>query len=102
MAFENLTQKLEEALKSLKGKGKIEEDDLKQALRQVRLAMIEADVNLGVVKDFINNIKEKAIGQEIYGNLNPVQTVIKIVKDELTDLLGGVQSGITIPPNRRQ
>ena len=96
MAFENLTQKLEEALKSLKGKGKIEEDDLKQALRQVRLAMIEADVNLGVVKDFINNIKEKAIGQEIYGNLNPVQTVIKIVKDELTDLLGGVQSGITI------
>ena len=68
MAFENLTQKLEEALKSLKGKGKIEEDDLKQALRQVRLAMIEADVNLGVVKDFINNIKEKAIGQEIYGN----------------------------------
>ena len=56
MAFENLTQKLEEALKSLKGKGKIEEDDLKQALRQVRLAMIEADVNLGVVKDFINNI----------------------------------------------
>lgn len=102
MAFENLTQKLEEALKSLKGKGKIEEDDLKQALRQVRLAMIEADVNLGVVKDFINNIKEKAIGQEIYGNLNPVQTVIKIVKDELTDRWVAYRVGLPFPPNRRQ
>lgn len=96
MAFDNLTQKLEEAFKSLKGKGKIDEDDLKQALRQVRLALIEADVNLAVVKDFINSIKEKAIGQEIFGTLNPVQTVIKIVKDELTELLGGVQSGIAI------
>lgn len=96
MAFDNLTQKLEEVFKSLKGKGKISEDDLKQALRQVRLALIEADVNLGVVKDFINRIKEKAIGEEVYGSLNPVQTVIKIVKDELTELLGGVQSGITI------
>lgn len=67
MAFENLTQKLEEALKSLKGKGKIEEDDLKQALRQVRLAMIEADVNLGVVKDFINNIKEKPSARKSTG-----------------------------------
>ena len=96
MAFDNLTQKLEEAFKSLKGKGRIDEDDLKQALRQVRLALIEADVNLGVVKDFINSIKEKAIGEEVYGSLNPVQTVIKIVKDELTELLGGVQSGIAI------
>lgn len=96
MAFDNLTQKLEEVFKSLKGKGTISEDDLKQALRQVRLALIEADVNLGVVKDFVNRIKEKAIGEEVYGSLNPVQTVIKIVKDELTELLGGVQSGITI------
>ena len=100
MAFDNLTQKLEEAFKSLKGKGKIDEDDLKQALRQVRLALIEADVNLAVVKDFINSIKEKAIGQEIFGTLNPVQTVIKIVKDELTELLGGVQSGIAIARGR--
>lgn len=98
MAFETLSDKLQEAFKSLKGKGKITEEDVNQALRQVRTALLEADVNFKVVKDFVARIKEKAIGEEIFGSLNPVQTVVKIVNDELTELLGGTQSRITIAP----
>ncbi len=98
MAFESLTDKLQEAFKSLKGKGKISEDDVNQALRQVRTALLEADVNFKVVKDFVARIKEKALGEEVFGSLNPVQTVVKIVNDELTELLGGTQSRIMIAP----
>ena len=96
MAFESLTDKLQEAFKSLKSKGKISEDDVNRALRQVRTALLEADVNFKVAKDFIAHIKEKALGEEVFGSLNPVQTVVKIVNDELTDLLGGTQSRIMI------
>lgn len=96
MAFESLTDKLQEAFKSLKSKGKISEDDVNQALRQVRTALLEADVNFKVAKDFIARIKEKALGEEVFGSLNPVQTVVKIVNDELTELLGGTQSRIMI------
>lgn len=96
MAFESLTDKLQEAFKSLKSKGKISEDDVNRALRQVRTALLEADVNFKVAKDFIARIKEKALGEEVFGSLNPVQTVIKIVNDELTELLGGTQSRIMI------
>lgn len=96
MAFESLTDKLQEAFKSLKSKGKISEDDVNRALRQVRTALLEADVNFKVAKDFIARIKEKALGEEVFGSLNPVQTVVKIVNDELTDLLGGTQSRIMI------
>lgn len=98
MAFESLTDKLQEAFKSLKGKGKISEDDVNQALRHVRTALLEADVNFKVVKDFVARIKEKALGEEVFGSLNPVQTVVKIVNDELTELLGGTQSRIMIAP----
>ena len=98
MAFENLTHKLQEAFASLKGKGKISEDDVNLALRQVRFALLEADVNFGVAKDFIARIKDKALGEEVFGSLNPAQTVIKIVNDELTDLLGGTESRIMISP----
>ena len=98
MAFENLTQKLQEAFASLKGKGKISEEDVNLALRQVRFALLEADVNFGVAKDFIARIKDKALGEEVFGSLNPAQTVIKIVNDELTELLGGTESRIMISP----
>ena len=98
MAFENLTHKLQEAFASLKGKGKISEDDVNLALRQVRFALLEADVNFAVAKDFIARIKDKALGKEVFGSLNPAQTVIKIVNDELTALLGGTESRIMISP----
>ena len=98
MAFETLSDKLQEAFKSLKGKGKITEEDVDRALRQVRTALLEADVNFKVAKDFVARIKEKAIGEELFGSLNPVQTVVKIVNDELTELLVGTQSRITIAP----
>lgn len=98
MAFENLTHKLQEAFASLKGKGKISEDDVNLALRQVRFALLEADVNFAVAKDFIARIKDKALGEEVFGSLNPAQTVIKIVNDELMALLGGTESRIMISP----
>lgn len=98
MAFENLTHKLQEAFASLKGKGKISEGDVNLALRQVRFALLEADVNFAVAKDFIARIKDKALGEEVFGSLNPAQTVIKIVNDELTALLGGTESRIMISP----
>lgn len=96
MAFDSLSDRLQEAFASLKGKGKITEDDVNLALRQVRTALLEADVNFKVAKDFINNVKEKALGENVFGSMNPTQTVIKIVNDELTDLLGGTQSRIMI------
>ena len=92
MAFDSLSEKLQDAFKSLKGKGKITEEDVNLALRQVRTALLEADVNFMVAKDFVKSIKEKALGEEVFGSLNPAQTVIKIVNDELTALLGGTQS----------
>ena len=98
MAFENLSDKLQEAFASLKGKGKISEADVEVALRQVRTALLEADVNFKVAKDFIARIKDKAMGEDVFGSLNPVQTVVKIVNDELTELLGGTQSRIMISP----
>lgn len=96
MAFESLSDKLQEAFQSLRGKGKITEDDVNKALRQVRTALLEADVNFKVAKEFIAKIKEKAIGEDLFGSMNPAQTVVKIVNDELTELLGGTQSRIMI------
>lgn len=96
MAFESLSDKLQEAFQSLRGKGKISEDDVNKALRQVRTALLEADVNFKVAKDFIKRVKEKAIGEDLFGSMNPAQTVVKIVNDELTELLGGTQSRIMI------
>lgn len=96
MPFENLGDKLQSAFKDLRGKGKLSESDIDGALREVRRALLEADVNFKVAKDFIAHVHEKAMGEEVFGSLKPDQTVIKIVKDELTELLGGTQSKITL------
>jgi len=94
LAFESLTQKLGDIFKKLRGKGKLSEADVKQAMREVRLALLEADVNFKVVKDLISRITERAIGQEVMESLTPAQQVIKIVNEELTDLMGSKQSKI--------
>ena len=99
MAFEGLTGKLQAALKKLTGKGKLSEKDVKEAMRDVRLALLEADVNFVVVKDLINRITQRAVGQEIMESLTPGQQVIKIVNEELTALMGGTQSKINMAPN---
>ena len=98
MAFESLSERFQAAFKKLRGKGKLSEEDVNEALKEMRRALLEADVNFKVTKDFINRIREKAIGEEVFGSLNASQTVIKIVRDELTELLGGTQSRIAIAP----
>ena len=95
MAFENLSSKLQDVFKNLTGKGKLSEKDVKAALREVKLALLEADVNFKIVKEFIANVTEKAIGTDVLEGLNPGQQVIKVVKDELIDLLGTTQSILT-------
>lgn len=96
MPFESLGDKLQSAFKDLRGRGKLSESDIDGALREVRRALLEADVNFKVAKDFIAHVREKAVGEEVFGSLKPDQTVIKIVRDELTELLGGTQSKITM------
>ena len=98
MAFEGLTDKLQNAFKKLSGKGKLSEADVKAAMREVRMALLEADVNFTVVKDFIKKVTERAVGQEILGSLTPGQQVIKIVSDELTQLMGGTNAKLTYSP----
>ncbi|QGT99964.1 Signal recognition particle protein Ffh [Candidatus Syntrophocurvum alkaliphilum] len=96
MAFEGLSDRLQDIFKKLRGKGKITEDDVKIAMREVRLALLEADVNYKVVKDFISKIRERAVGQEVLDSLTPGQQVIKIVHDEMTELMGGTESKLEI------
>lgn len=96
MPFGNLTERLQATMKKLKGRGKLTEKDVDVALREVRLALLEADVNYRVVKDFIGRVKERAIGQEVLNSLSPAQQVIKIVNEELTNLMGGSQATISI------
>ena len=99
MAFEGLSSKLQEFTRKLKGKARITESDLKEMLREVKLALLEADVNYKIVKEFISTIQEKALGQDVLKSLTPGQQVIKIVKDELIELLGGTESKINFTPN---
>ena len=99
MAFEGLSQRLQDITRKLKGKARITEDDLKEVLREVKLALLEADVNYKIVKDFIKVIEEKPLGQDVLKSLTPGQQVVKIVKDELVDLLGGEESKINFTPN---
>ena len=99
MAFEGLSAKLQEVTRKLRGKARITESDLKEMLREVKLALLEADVNYAIVKEFINTIQEKALGQDVLKSLTPGQQVIKIVKDELVELLGGKESKINFTPN---
>ena len=88
MAFESLTEKLQNVFKSLRGKGRLSEEDVKAALKEVKLALLEADVNFKVVRQFTKAVQEKAIGQDVMNGLNPAQMVIKIVNDELVSLMG--------------
>ena len=99
MAFEGLSEKLQAVTRKLRGKTRITESDLKEMLREVKLALLEADVNYAIVKEFINTIQEKALGQDVLKSLTPGQQVIKIVKDELVELLGGTESKINFTPN---
>ncbi|GKW44897.1 signal recognition particle protein [Planococcus sp. NCCP-2050] len=94
MAFEGLAERLQGTIQKIKGKGKVSEADVKEMMREVRFALIEADVNLKVVKEFVKKVSERAVGQDVMQSLTPGQQVVKIVKDELTELMGGEQSKI--------
>ena len=89
MAFESLTERLNGVFKKLRGKGKLSEADIKAAMREVRMALLEADVNYKVAKDFCSKVSERAMGQEVMESLTPAQQVVKIVNEELTALMGG-------------
>lgn len=99
MAFEGLTEKLNSAFKKLRSKGKLTEADVKEAMREVRLALLEADVNYKVAKDFTNKVTERAIGSQVMESLTPAQMVIKIVNEEMTALMGGEQSRLSSAPH---
>ncbi len=99
MAFEGLSSRLQEITRKLRGKARITESDLKEVLKEVKIALLEADVNFKIVKDFIKVIEEKAIGQDVLKSLTPGQQVVKIVKDELVELLGGEDSKISFSAN---
>ena len=88
MAFESLSEKLQATIKRLKGQTRVTEKDVKEFMREIRLALLEADVNYKVVKDFIAKVSEKAVGQDVLESLSPGQQIVKIVDDELTELLG--------------
>jgi signal recognition particle subunit SRP54 len=101
MAFEGLTGRLQDAFSSLRKKGKVSEQDVQDAMRQVRLALLEADVNYKVVREFVNSVRDKAVGEEVLESLNGGQQVVKIVYDELSELMGGEQAEVVtsdIPP----
>ena len=99
MAFEGLSEKLQGAFKDLRGQGVVSEKDFEDAMRVVKMALLEADVNFKVVKDFVADVKEQALGQGVLKSLTPDQMVVKIVKDELVDLLGGTESKLTYSPS---
>jgi len=99
MAFESLSDKLQNAFKKLKGKGVLTEADINEAMREVKLALLEADVNFKVVKGFVNDVKEKCLGAEVLESLTPAQQIIKIVNQELVELMGGTGSKLTYSPS---
>jgi len=99
MAFESLSEKLQNTFKKLKGKGVLTEADINDAMREVKLALLEADVNFKVVKEFVAEIKEKCLGQEVLQSLTPGQQVIKLVNEQLTELMGGTGSKLTYSPS---
>ena len=100
MAFESLTDKLQNVFKNLRSKGRLTEEDVKQALREVKMALLEADVNFKVVKQFVKSIEEKAVGQDILNGLNPAQMVIKLVNEELISLMGSETTEIQFQPGK--
>ncbi len=100
MAFDSLTDKLQNIFKGLRGKGRLSEDDVKAALKEVRMALLEADVNFRVVKDFTKSVQERATGTDVLSGLNPAQSVIKIVNDELVSLMGSETTEIVYQPGQ--
>ncbi|MCD7828858.1 MAG: signal recognition particle receptor subunit alpha, partial [Clostridiales bacterium] len=98
MAFEGLTERLTSVFNKLRSKGRLTEADVKEAMREIRLALLEADVSYKVVKDFVNKVTERAIGQDVMESLTPGQMVVKIVNEELTALMGGEAATITLNP----
>ena len=98
MAFEGLSEKLQTTFKKLRGKGRVSEKDIKEAMREVRVALLEADVNFKVAKSFINTVSEKSLKAEVMESLTPAQQIIKIVRDELVELMGGTDAKLAVSP----
>ena len=98
MAFEGLTEKLSAAFKKLRGKGRLTEADVKEAMKEIRMALLEADVNFKVVKQFVASVTERAVGSDVLESLTPAQMIVKIVNEELTSLMGGENTKLTISP----
>src|SRR5688572_6175627 len=96
--FDSLSTKLQGAFKNLRGMGKISEDNISESLREVRLALLDADVNFKVARDFIEQVKQKSLGSEVLLSVQPGQQVIKIIYDELVTLLGSENAGLELPP----
>lgn len=94
MAFDSLSEKLQNVFKNLRSKGRLTEDDVKTALKEVKMALLEADVNFRVVKKFVKDVQERAIGQDVMSGLNPGQMVIKIVNEEMVKLMGSETTGL--------
>ena len=98
MAFEGLTEKLSAAFKRLRGKGRLSEADVKEAMKEIRMALLEADVNFKIVKEFVAKVSERAVGADVLESLTPAQMIVKIVNEELTALMGGESTKLTISP----
>ena len=102
MAFDSLSEKLQNVLKKLRGKGRLTEADVKEAVKEVKIALLEADVNFKVVKNFVNSVQEKAVGEDVMKSLTPGQMVIKIVNDELTALMGSEKTELSFRTDGEQ
>ena len=99
MAFEGLTEKISATFKKLRGKGRLKEADVKEAMREIRMALLEADVSYKVVKDFVKSVTERCIGADVLESLTPAQMIVKIVNEELCKLMGNETKHLTINPN---
>src|SRR5882672_10419796 len=97
--FDSLSQKLQNAFRNLRGLGKISEENISESLREVRMALLEADVNFKVARDFIDRVKTKAVGQEVIQSIHPGQQIIKVIHDELVDLLGSSNAALNLSGN---
>ncbi|MBE6600105.1 MAG: signal recognition particle protein, partial [Ruminococcaceae bacterium] len=98
MSFQSLSEKLNNAFKKFRNKGKLTEADVKEGMREIKLALLEADVNFKVVREFVKTVSERAVGSEVLESLMPAQQIVKIVNEELTNIMGGSQSKLVISP----
>src|SRR5574344_373090 len=99
MAFEGLTEKISSAFKKLRGKGRLKESDVKEAMREIRMALLEADVSYKVVKDFTKSVTERCVGTDVLESMTPAQLIVKIVNEELCKLMGAEARHLNINPN---